>query len=133
MIIQQIKLCDGIILQGGNFSDHYEIFIAKYCYDNDIPILGICAGMNNMLRVVGGKTLRFDNIESHQSHEKYVHEIIINKESLLYKIIEQEKVLVNSRHKFYTSEYSNLDGSAYSLDGTIESFEGVNKNFYLAV
>ena len=42
-LIQQIKLCDGIILQGGTTNEVFEFFIAKYCYDNDIPCLGICA------------------------------------------------------------------------------------------
>ena len=40
-LIQQIKLCDGIILQGGKDSLKYESFIAKYTFDNNIPTLGI--------------------------------------------------------------------------------------------
>ena len=54
-LLQTLKLCDGIILQGGISSHNYEEFIAKYCYDNNIPCLGICAGFNNMIRALGGK------------------------------------------------------------------------------
>lgn len=38
-LIKQIKICDGIILQGGNISENYECIIAKYAYYNNIPIL----------------------------------------------------------------------------------------------
>lgn len=132
-IITQINLCDGIILQGGGSSDEYECYIAKYCYDNDIPILGICAGNNNLVRAVGGKILRFDNVETHKSLEEYVHEIKINKESKLYKIINKEVIMVNSRHKSYTADSSVLQVSAYSSDGVVEAIEDNNKNFYIAV
>lgn len=40
--IQQIKLCDGIILQGGINYSVYEVNVAKYLIDKDIPVLGIC-------------------------------------------------------------------------------------------
>ena len=36
-IIKQIELCDGIILQGGNTNESFEPYIARYCYENDIP------------------------------------------------------------------------------------------------
>ena len=35
-LIAQIKLCNGIILQGGLETYNYESIISKYCYDNDI-------------------------------------------------------------------------------------------------
>ncbi len=69
-LIAQIKLCDGIIMQGGIETDNYEIIIAKYCYDNNIPVLGICAGQNNIVRALGGATYKIliqKNIIGHQS------------------------------------------------------------------
>lgn len=132
-IIEQINLCNGIILQGGGRSEEYECFIAKYCYEHDIPCFGICAGKNNMVRAVGGKILRFENIEAHKSSEEYVHDITIHKDSLLYKIIGKERIKVNSRHKRYTSDPSILQCSSFSDDGVIESVEDKNKKFYLAV
>lgn len=135
-LITQINLCDGIILQGGGFSDEYECYIAKYCYDNNIPILGICAGNNNLVRAVGGEISRFDNIEmvnKHKSLEKYVHEIKIESNSNLYKIIGKEKIMVNSRHKSYTDNSSVLNCVAFSDDGVVEAVEDANKKFYMAV
>ena len=39
--------------------------IAKYCYENDVPILGICAGQNNIARALGGTTYKISNPEKH--------------------------------------------------------------------
>lgn len=132
-LIKQINLCNGIILQGGGFSDEYECFVAKYCYDNNIPILGICAGNNNIVRAVGGKVLRFDNKETHKSFDKYVHKIKIDKNSKLYKIIGKDEIMVNSRHKAYTADSSILKCVAYSDDGVVEVVEDESKKFYMAV
>ena len=64
-LIAQLKLCDGVILQGGAETDNYEIVIAKYCYENDVPILGICAGQNNIARALGGTIYKIPNPEKH--------------------------------------------------------------------
>ena len=132
-LLFQLKLCDGIILQGGGFSDEYECFIAKFCYDNDIPILGICAGMNNMVRAVGGIIEKFEGLEYHKSEENYVHEIIVENASIFYDIVGKEKINVNSRHDSYVSNCGPLVPAAYSLDGIIEAVEDKSKKFYLAV
>ena len=55
-LITQINLCDGIVIQGGGACDNYEMIVAKYCYDNNIPTLGICCGQNVMVRALGGTT-----------------------------------------------------------------------------
>lgn len=52
-IIRQIKLCDGIILQGGINYSTYEVNLAKYLIDKNIPVLGICAGMNCLIKAGG--------------------------------------------------------------------------------
>ena len=80
---EQIALCDGIVLQGGGYVDEYECFIAKFCYDYDIPILGICAGKHNMVRAVGGSIGKLGN-EDHNKEERYVHSIKIDKTSKAY-------------------------------------------------
>ena len=73
-LFKQLNLCNGIILQGGAETDNYENIIAKYCYDNDIPILGICAGQNNIVRALGGTTYKISNPEKHdKSFDDYVH------------------------------------------------------------
>lgn len=128
----QIALCNGVILQGGGFADEYECFIAKYCYEYDIPILGICNGKHMMVKALGGIKRNLDNKE-HDSQEQYVHSIKINKDSKFYKIIGKEEIMVNSRHIGYSYDLGILKAVAYSPDGIDEVVEDSNKKFYIGV
>lgn len=132
-LYEQIDLCDGIILQGGGFSDMYEIFIAKYCYDYDIPCLGICAGNQNMARAVGGIIDKVNTNLNHKSKDKYVHSIKIKKDSKFYKIIGIEEIMVNSRHNYCAINTGKLNVSAYSKDGINEVLEDSSKKFFIGV
>ena len=57
-----------------------------------------------------------------------MHNIIINKSSLLYKIIDKQKIVVNSRHKDYI-DTTNMYVGAISEDGIIEEVEDKNKKY----
>ena len=131
-----VNKCDGIILQGGISSHNYEEYIAKYCYDNDIPLLGICAGYNNIIRGLGGLATRIDNVEVHDRPDlTYAHEcIVIDKESLLYSIVKEDKFMVNSVHTYVGSKIpSQLSVVAISSDNQIEVIEAKNKEFYMGI
>ena len=39
-----LKICDGIIIQGGSDIYPYHFQIVDYCFRHNIPILGICMG-----------------------------------------------------------------------------------------
>lgn len=128
----QIALCDGIILQGGGFSDEYECFIAKYCHDYDIPILGICAGNQNLVRAMNGKVIHMDG-DHHNSYEEYVHSITIDTTSKFYSIIQEKEIMVNSRHKGYAQDPGILKVSAVAPDAISEVLEDSTKRFYIGV
>ena len=51
-LYRQIDLCDGFILQGGLYSSNYEIEMTKKIIELDKPLIGICAGFNNILRAI---------------------------------------------------------------------------------
>lgn len=129
---EQIALCDGIILQGGGYVDEYECFIAKYCYEYDIPILGICAGKHNMVRAVGGTIGTLEN-DSHNKEDRYVHSIKIDKNSKAYQLIGKEEVEVNSRHVRYSLNTGKTKVVAVSPDGIDEIVEDASKTFYIGV
>ena len=122
-----IDLCDGLILQGG--SDYYDIdiLITKYLYENNIPTLGICLGMQTMAMTFNGT---MSEIENHNSKSKYVHDIKINRNSKLYNIIKKDKIFVNSRHNSYIVN-TDLDVSA--TNNIIEAIEDKNKKFFIGV
>ena len=131
---QQIALCDGIILQGGIRSDAYEVWVAKYCYEHNIPILAICAGQNNLVRGVGGSVKNIANPEFHkQIAQDYVHDITITPDSLFGKIVGVDKMAVNSRHKNVINDPADLAVTAYDHEGNIEVVEARKKKFFLGV
>ena len=133
-LIKQIKLCDGIILQGGINTDNYEMIVAKYCYENDIPVLGICAGQNNVARAIGGTTYKIPNPEKHnKAFDDYVHSIKIDKTSKFYDIVKAEEMKVNSRHEKTIKDCPMLDKVAFCEDGYPDVVEAKDKKFYIGV
>lgn len=131
-LYEAISLCDGIILQGGGYADEYECFIAKYCYEYNIPILGICAGNQNMVRALGGAIGHIEG-KKHDSDDEYVHSIKLDVDSKIFRIIEKSEIMVNSRHSFYASDPGTLKITAYSSDGIPEVLEDKQKRFYMGV
>lgn len=125
---QLIDICDGFILQGGSEYYDIDILITKYLYEKDKPTLGICLGMQTMAMTFDGI---MSDIENHKSINRYVHEIKINQDSKLYKIIKKKNIIVNSRHKSYIVN-TNLKTSALA-NNIIEAIEDKNKKFYIGV
>lgn len=130
-IIEMIKMADGVIIPGGvRGGSKMELDIVKYLYDNDIPTVGICFGHQSMGVVFGGKK---KSVEGHWClGEKYVHYVNINKDSLLYKIVGKERMLVNSKHKYIVVD-TNMDISTYNDEGMPETFEAKEKRCFIGV
>ncbi len=127
-----IDFCDGIIFPGGAEITTLDCQLMKYLYEMDKPTLGICLGMQIMGQTFNGKQRKKIEKGTHNSEDKYVHNIIIKKESLLYKIIGEEKIKVNSRHRNQVPN-TKLDCVAYSEDNILEAIEDKNKKFFLGV
>lgn len=131
-IKEMIDFCDGVISPGGSKIYDIDYRIIEYLHEIDKPVLGICLGMQIMGKLFNGK-IRID-IEGgrHCTEEEYVHNIIIKKDSLLYEIIGEEKIKVNSRH-IRQIPATNLDCVAYSEDGILEAIEDRSKKFFMGV
>ncbi len=128
-IKQAINLCDGLILPGGDNYTKKDLLITRYLYDHDIPTLGICLGMQLMTKCLDN--CQEKDLENHYCNNKYVHEVKINKNSLLFKILKKENIWVNSRHHSYIP-HTKLKINAISQD-IIEGIEAPNKKFYLGI
>ena len=132
----QVDLCDGIILQGGDYSCAYEVEIVRYALEKNIPLMGICAGFNNILRALGSN-IREDLSGSHNIYDKnYRHPIRIEKGTRLYDLVGAEQYEVNSFHtmvadKEMVEPYARI--SACSMDGLVECFEVEEKKFVMAI
>ena len=122
-----IDICNGYILQGGDDIDSNNINILKILYEKDIPVLGICLGMQEMGVFKDG--ILVDTL-GHLDNK--LHKINIKKDSLLYNIINKEEILVNSRHKSIVNK-TNLCVSGISYDNYIEAIEDKNKKFFLGI
>ena len=124
-----VKICDGIIFQGGDGFEKYDIETLKYLYDIDKPVLGICLGMQLMGVLFNGNMV---DIENHKKRLDYVHEIKIKRNSKLYNIYKSDIIKVNSRHKSIIKK-TDLNVVGISNDGYIEALEDINKKFFIGV
>jgi len=127
-----IKKLDGIIFQGGDSFYKYEYECLKYAHEQSIPTLGICLGMQMMGCLFNGDLIKISNCNHKQKNKKYVHDIFIKKDSLLYLIFKTDRIKVNSRHKD-TIINPDLEITAISTDGLIEALEDKSKKFFLGV
>ncbi len=135
-LYRQIDLCDGFILQGGLYSSNYEIEIAKKVIELDKPLIGICAGFNNILRALGTNVIE-DKTKKHDIYNKdYRHKISIIEGTKLYNLINKREHYVNSIHSMIAPK-ENVEGyakiSSISYDGLVESFELNNKKFIIGI
>lgn len=155
-----LKITDGIILSGGGDLSEYllseeidpkaedicpqrDIFESELCkkaFEQDIPLLGICRGIQIMNVSLGGKINQ--HIEGHMAKYSQVpnkkntitHNILIKKESPLYKMSKTETAEVNSIHHQCISELSpDLTICAKSRDSVIEAVCAEKKKFFMGV
>lgn len=129
-----LKMCDGIIIQGGSDIHKYHYKIVDYAINNNIPLLGICMGH----QVVGlyNTNKEEKDLVKIDNHYKIgeQHLVNIDKNSNLYKIF-KEKIYVNSRHLFKLNEVKEpFKIVAKSDDDVIEAIEYIDdEHFILSV
>jgi len=135
-LYRQIDLCDGFVLQGGLYSCNYEIEMAKRIIELDKPLIGICAGFNNILRAIGTDVIE-DKTKSHDKYDvNYRHKVSIMKDTKLYDLIGKEEYEVNSIHTMIAPK-ENVEGyatiSSLSEEGLVESIELDDKKFIVGL
>ncbi len=129
------SIFDGFVIPGGNNWENIDEEVLKYAYVNDIPVLGICAGMQ-LIGSFDGKNI-IDNTthignNNHQSMNQYVHDIYLNN-GLLKDILNKDIIRVNSRHNDKINFSNNFIIDAKSKDDIIEAIHLPNKTFILGV
>jgi putative glutamine amidotransferase len=135
MIIRQIRACDGILMPGGFKTNLYDMFILEYAIENDIPLFGICLGMQIMSNYKRDKIIneKNDSFVEHMVEEGFAHKITIDKMSKLYSIIKKDNIEVTSRHNYHIIPNDNFSVSSASDDNYIESIEIPDKKFIIGV
>ncbi|WP_040984830.1 gamma-glutamyl-gamma-aminobutyrate hydrolase family protein [Oceanobacillus jeddahense] len=123
--------------------DRLEKEVISYFLEKDKPILGVCRGCQ-ILNVVTGGTM-YQDLDSQypdqliQHTQKAAfhhrsHSIKITPSTLLGKLVQTEKMMVNSyHHQANRSLAENFMVSATAEDGVMEAFESKIHRFVLGV
>jgi microsomal dipeptidase-like Zn-dependent dipeptidase/anthranilate/para-aminobenzoate synthase component II len=122
--------------------DWHELMLVRLAANRQIPILGICRGMQIMTVALGGKLHQDIYMEASatlkhsQETERHVcsHTVRIAPESLLHRIFNTEMLPVNSFHHQAVKEAApGFAATAYSADGIIEAIESTQYKSMLGV
>lgn len=126
-----LKLCDGIIIQGGSDIFDYHYKIVEYAINNNIPLLGICMG-HQVIGLYSDSCNDNDLVKVNNHYGTNLEHLInINKDSYLYKIL-GDKRFVNSRHCYKLKKVkSPFKISAYSDDNVIEAIEYIDNDHFV--
>lgn len=158
VIIDTLRHLDGLILTGGG--DHNplwmgeeplprlhninkerdlpELLLTRLAYNRQIPMLGICRGIQTLAIALGGKVEQ--DIEQSVKHSQDAdrseptHRIVIDKHSTLYNIYGSDSIFVNSFHHQAVSDPGKLFRIvARSADGVVEAMESSEYKSILGV
>lgn len=125
-IVDQLELCSGIILQGGLSSHRYELFIARYAIEHNIPLLGICAGFNNIALAVGVRSKYIKGLsEIHDIYDsKKCHPIKIEDTAIHLAEYKSEDWIheVNSLHRMMILEKSIHENDRINIEATTTTY-----------
>ena len=115
--LEMLDLCGGIVLTGGDNKGKLDDYLISYALKNNLPLLGICQGMQSMAMYETDESLT--DVDNHYKCEHYVY----LDESNLKKIIGNNKILVNSIHhqQIKSSKVFKIIGK--SNDGVVEAVE----------
>lgn len=155
LIDKIIKLADGILLSGGGdihpkfFNQHlhpksnnintkrdeFEIALCKKTIEKNLPLLGICRGIQILNVALGGNI--FHHIPNHmQSIPRDLPSHFVNpqKSTKFFEIAGAKEIQVNSlHHQAIHNLGKNLIISSLANDGVIESVEHTQKKFIMGV
>jgi len=107
-----------------------ELMITRLAYNRQIPILGICRGIQALAVALGGKVAQDISIQANVKHSQdadraeQTHSIKIAEDSVLYSLYGEEKIYVNSfHHQAVKDTGDKFRVVAKSSDGIIEAME----------
>lgn len=164
--LEEVKKCNGIVLTGGDDvstdlytglskikyenpeggdkkRDEFEWKIMDHVEENQKPLLAICRGLQFVNVFYGGSLLPDLPASKKMIHSKLnngndrLHSITLDKHSMVYQIIGEEKGIVSSGHHQCVADVAErLKVTAMSPDGVVEAMEkkdNEGKSFFLLI
>jgi gamma-glutamyl-gamma-aminobutyrate hydrolase PuuD len=132
--------CDAFIVPGGTYYYSFDEYVMKYAIEHDKPLLCICLGFQALCTMFAKNREQFImhkrvNLENHYGDSKeYKHDVLLNENTYLKKIIGKDRISVNSvHHDIIDFEMNDLVINAKSDDGILEGVELPNKKFVLGL
>ncbi len=126
--------------------ENFENALGQKVMKTSLPYLGICNGMQLLNILHGGNVIQHipdegkyvdheqSHIEGFKDYATGYHEVEIAKDSKLFEIIGQEKIMTNSsHHQAAKSAGHDLIVSGKAFDGVIEAIEKPNHPFCIGV
>ncbi|MDF0652937.1 MAG: gamma-glutamyl-gamma-aminobutyrate hydrolase [Nitrospira sp. LK265] len=120
----------------------FELELVHQARKRDLPVLGICGGMQTVNVACGGSLYQdiSAQVPGALDHRQkttavhVVHSVTVAPQSLLNKVIAKSKLMVNSsHHQSVKTVAPSLKASAMAPDGIIEAIESPPHRFLLAI
>ena len=159
VIINTLQRVDGILLSGGgDFNPLYageepstllhginrerdlpELLLTRLAYNRQIPMLGICRGIQTLAMALGGRVAqdlslapRPQGMATMVKHsqdadrEEPTHRVTLVRDSILHTLYGQEQIAVNSfHHQSVADAGKRFRVTATAADGIVEAIESV--------
>lgn len=159
-IINTLEHIDGLLLTGGgDYNPLYageepspklggvnaerdlpELLITQLAYNRQIPMLGICRGIQTLAMALGGKVMQDISDVAQIRHSQDAdrseptHTVTVEPDSTLYNIYKEDKLFVNSfHHQAVSDPGERFRVTGRSSDGIIESMESCEFKSILGV
>ncbi len=160
VIINTLSSLDGIILSGGGdynplwcgeepspklhninaVRDRAELLTTRLAYNRQIPMLGICRGIQTLAMALGGHVEQDNSHRATVKHsqdadrEEPTHTVMLASDSTIHTIYNKEKIAVNSFHHQVVDEPGkHFRATAFSTDGMIEAIESTERKPIMGV
>lgn len=157
------NIIDGVLITGGDdvdpslygepphiklgnvnpYRDEFELALAQRAIGMGMPVLGICRGAQIMNVAMGGtlyqdidSQFRETPIAHRQKAPTWygIHDAIIDRDSILYSIVGQENIRVNSFHHQAVKEVApGFTAVAHAPDGVVEAIAKDDHPFIVGV
>lgn len=115
-----------------------ELLITRLAFNRQLPMLGICRGMQTLAIALGGSVAQHAEMQLKHSQDadrqEPTHSVTIGRGSMLSAIYAEERIYVNSfHHQAVTAGGPHMTVTATATDGVVEAIESSEQKGIIGV